>query len=158
MKRQRGRKVLCSCGRTTQSLNGVCFTCHHASAPPEKIRRRQTCAECKRGCRTVSGLCAECRLLDNSPVELGEGEWVRRGLTWYFVPGQPSEVVEPARIKRRSVKPPCGTEPSYQWHRRNDTDAWPLPADDPCGCRAAHTAHEAFRTAMKERPDMKEAS
>lgn len=84
MKQQRGRKVLCSCGRATQSLNGVCFTCHHANRPPAKIRRRQTCAECHRGCRTVSGLCVTCRLLDNSPVELGEGEWVRKGLVYVW--------------------------------------------------------------------------
>lgn len=39
---------------------------------------------------------------------------------------------------RRGAKPPCGTEKGYQWHRYHDRDNWPLPADDPCGCRAAH--------------------
>lgn len=41
--------------------------------------------------------------------------------------------------KRRGLKPPCATERAYQWHRHNGP--WPLPAEDPCGCRAAHAAH-----------------
>lgn len=42
----------------------------------------------------------------------------------------------------------CGTERGYQQHRalaRRSKAPWPLPADDPCGCRAAHSAHEAGR-------------
>lgn len=43
------------------------------------------------------------------------------------------------RIYRsRHRKPPCGTEAGYQWHRYNEPDNWPLPKDDPCGCRAGH--------------------
>lgn len=40
----------------------------------------------------------------------------------------------------RGWRPPCGTEQGYQWHRHHERDQWPLPADDPCGCRAAHAA------------------
>jgi hypothetical protein len=43
---------------------------------------------------------------------------------------------------RRAVKPPCPSEPAYHWHRANEFHAWPLPADDPCGCRAAHASHK----------------
>lgn len=42
----------------------------------------------------------------------------------------------------------CGTERGYQWHREHDRGNWPLPADDPCGCRAAHRAHVALRKMM----------
>ena len=48
---------------------------------------------------------------------------------------------------RRGVKPLCGTEKGYQFHR-HDRDNWPLPKDDPCGCRAAHSAHA--RAASRE--------
>jgi hypothetical protein len=38
-----------------------------------------------------------------------------------------------------------GTEAGYQWHRyrhkKHSEGEWPLPADDPCGCKAAHRAH-----------------
>lgn len=47
--------------------------------------------------------------------------------------------------RRRLVQPPCDTEAGYQWHRYHDRDQWPLPADDPCGCRAAHARHNAAR-------------
>jgi hypothetical protein len=54
------------------------------------------------------------------------------------------EEIEAARADmeatRRGVRPLCGTEKGYQWHR-HDADNWPLPKDDPCGCRAAHAAH-----------------
>lgn len=36
-----------------------------------------------------------------------------------------------------------GTERGYQQHRSNGD--WPIPKDDPCGCRAAHAAHEKAR-------------
>lgn len=46
------------------------------------------------------------------------------------------------QIRRsRYVRPPCGTEAGYQWHRHNEPDRWPLPVEDPCGCRTAHRAH-----------------
>jgi hypothetical protein len=45
----------------------------------------------------------------------------------------------------------CGTERGYQWHRHNDSFNWPLPPDDPCGCRAAHRAHRAFLMEMRKR-------
>lgn len=44
------------------------------------------------------------------------------------------------------AKPPCGTEQSYQWHRYHEPEHWPLPADDPCGCRLAHTEWNRLRT------------
>lgn len=45
--------------------------------------------------------------------------------------------------RSRHVRPDCGTEAGYQWHRyRAKKDPvghpWPLPPDDPCGCREAH--------------------
>jgi len=52
---------------------------------------------------------------------------------------------------RRSPKEPadCGTETGYQRHkylaRKFGEGVWPLPAGDPCGCRAAHARHEARR-------------
>jgi septal ring factor EnvC (AmiA/AmiB activator) len=33
----------------------------------------------------------------------------------------------------------CGSDAGYHWHRTHGP--WPLPADDPCGCRAAHAEH-----------------
>ena len=72
---------------------------------------------------------------------LGRGRWVSRGgvLRWQ-------------RAARRTPSTPplppvsCGTEQGYQRHRylaRKGADGavWPLPVDDPCGCRAAHAAH-----------------
>lgn len=53
------------------------------------------------------------------------------------------------RAQRVIDRPPCGTEQGYQWHydhfRKRGKGKWPLPADDPCGCRAAHSAHETAR-------------
>lgn len=43
-------------------------------------------------------------------------------------------------IPKRGEKPPCSTERGYQWHRHYKAPEWPLPADDPCGCRTAHAA------------------
>lgn len=47
------------------------------------------------------------------------------------------------RRRSRHVRPDCGTEEGYQWHRyqaKKDpaNHPWPLPADDTCGCREAH--------------------
>ncbi len=74
---------------------------------------------------------------------LGEGAWVldakARIVRWL-----PAEDLSPAD----PVMPDDtmhNTERGYQWHRHNDPDNWPLPADDPCGCRAAHAASEKFR-------------
>lgn len=40
-----------------------------------------------------------------------------------------------------ALKPECGTPEGYQWHyrraKKDPAAQWPLPADDPCGCRAA---------------------
>lgn len=52
-----------------------------------------------------------------------------------------------ARKVAARPRPPCGTERGYQWHRarwrRLAEGLWPLPPDDPCGCRSAHRTHEA---------------
>lgn len=51
-----------------------------------------------------------------------------------------------ARQRRpKTIAPECGTESAYQWHRYHQRDNWPLPADDPCGCRAAHRDHTRTR-------------
>lgn len=47
--------------------------------------------------------------------------------------------------RTKPIKPSmCGTERGYQRHRHewrtNGVGTWPLPEDDPCGCRAAHRA------------------
>ena len=42
---------------------------------------------------------------------------------------------------KNDPRPACATEAGYQWHRYHERDNWPLPKDDPCGCRAAHRAH-----------------
>lgn len=64
---------------------------------------------------------------------------------------RPKPVLTPDPAPRRPVQ--CGTERGYQWHRylwrTHREGTWPLPADDPCGCRGAHSAHEAFRAAQK---------
>ncbi len=59
-------------------------------------------------------------------------------------------------LRRSKFTPPaCGTESGYQAHRwkaRNNTDSgeqWPLPVEDPCGCREAHRAVTAAYTARK---------
>lgn len=63
----------------------------------------------------------------------------------------PATILPPPPKPRRPVS--CGTERGYQWHRqlwrKHQEGTWPLPADDPCGCRGAHRAHEAFRTQTK---------
>lgn len=55
----------------------------------------------------------------------------------------------PRRYWPRSVRPPCGTERGYQWHRYHDPTGWPLPDDDPCRCRAAHREHRRMREALR---------
>ncbi len=57
---------------------------------------------------------------------------------------------EPSRrtYRPRSIQPPCGTEAGYQWHRYHEKASWPLPSDDPCGCRQAHRQH--YRDRMSE--------
>lgn len=50
-----------------------------------------------------------------------------------------------ARRRSRFDPPKCGTEAGYQSHRwrfrKHDIGVWPLPEDDPCGCRAAHARY-----------------
>jgi hypothetical protein len=64
--------------------------------------------------------------------------------------------------RSRYQRPECATESGYQWHRHQarkgiEGAVWPLPQDDPCGCRAAHRA--ASREATRERRAMlREAS
>lgn len=58
----------------------------------------------------------------------------------------------PRTYRPRNVRPACGTEPGYQWHRhqgRSGRAEWPLPDDDPCGCRAAHREHRAIEDANR---------
>lgn len=64
---------------------------------------------------------------------------------------RPLATITPVRRPRKPVS--CSTERGYQRHRQlwrvEQIGPWPLPPDDPCGCRAAHRAHEAFRLQMK---------
>ena len=50
-----------------------------------------------------------------------------------------------------NVRPPCGTDKGYQWHRYHEPWNWPLPKHDPCGCKAAHTAVQRARVAERKR-------
>lgn len=48
------------------------------------------------------------------------------------------------------TKPPCGTVDGYAWHRRQarknpESNPWPLPKEDTCGCRAAIAAQSRRR-------------
>lgn len=55
-----------------------------------------------------------------------------------------------SRMRRsRHIRPACGTDEGYFWHRYHDRDNWPLPKEDPCGCRAAHRQYERIRTAER---------
>lgn len=47
--------------------------------------------------------------------------------------------------RRRVRRPACGTDAGYHWHRYNEPDRWPLPVEDPCGCRAAHATRRRVR-------------
>lgn len=63
------------------------------------------------------------------------------------------------RIRRpKNARPPCGTDSGYQWHRYHDPENWPLPAEDPCGCKAAHSLRlrlrEAERRAQKREKEV----
>lgn len=53
------------------------------------------------------------------------------------------------RRRSRFVRPECGTEEGYQWHRYHDRGNWPLPVGDPCGCRAAHAKRDRVRRAVQ---------
>lgn len=55
-----------------------------------------------------------------------------------------AELGEVRERRSRNVKPPCGTEQGYQWHRYR-RDKYP-PCDS---CKAAHNAHERARAARK---------
>jgi hypothetical protein len=79
-------------------------------------------------------------------------EAIRRLQKLYALRGRVNEEIAALEAASRALvkpsEPPpgppeptfCGTERGYQWHRYNDRDNWPLPLDDPCGCRAAHRA------------------
>lgn len=65
------------------------------------------------------------------------------------------------RRRSRHIKPSCATDEGYHWHRYNEPDNWPLPKNDPCGCRAAHSAHERVKAAerrLRKAREMREAS
>lgn len=80
---------------------------------------------------------------------LPPGDWLPAGPIVRYRPTDPLDCLRPMF---------CGTERGYQWHRHNDRSNWPLPADDPCGCRAAHRAHYMFRERMARRAQREEAS
>lgn len=54
------------------------------------------------------------------------------------------------RHRSKYAPPSCGTASGYQWHRYQwqkdpENNQWPLPPDDPCGCRAAHANQKRLR-------------
>lgn len=82
-------------------------------------------------------------------VRLRELEWLRTRVAAEILNTR-RMLAAAGRIRHpRNVRPACGTERGYQWHRYHDPDNWPLPADDPCGCRAAHAKHNRIRHAVR---------
>lgn len=126
---------------------------------------RSECPECGRRCRTISGICGPCQGIGVDSHALTGGHWVTvRGIRRW----QPdTETVRPIRpVGRPALPAECGTERGYQKHRHAArkgaaSAVWPLPADDPCGCRAAHREHEAVRVralTREHRPATKEVA
>lgn len=117
--------------------------------------KRSRCGECGQLCRTRDGICAVCKGLIPDIDALDGGRWVNVRGVQQWVPS-PETAEERAQKNGRpfDAKAPCGTEKAYQRHRweyhQHGLGDWPLPADDPCGCRAAHRAHEAFRVAVSQ--------
>ena len=70
-----------------------------------------------------------------------------------------SKVETDLGIRRHRSKydepPSCGTNAGYYRHRYlakkdPENNPWPLPKDDPCGCRAAHGANWRRRSDNKK--------
>lgn len=105
--------------------------------------QRRRCIGCGNVGRRAGDWCHRCE--KPSDDELTDGRWVldprRRVLVW-----------QSTRPTVRMPDPPVShsTERGWQWHRANLID-WPLPLDDPCGCRAAHFAHVHFVRTMNRR-------
>lgn len=57
--------------------------------------------------------------------------------------------VRAGRDEGTASRPRCGTDAGYCWHRYHEPENWPLPPDDPCGCRAAHTARMRVKEAAR---------
>lgn len=72
----------------------------------------------------------------------------------HYRKGERSKSIPVPNKGGRAARPTvCGTERGYHRHRyqaRRGREPWPLPAEDPCGCRAAHSAHEALKARMKK--------
>jgi hypothetical protein len=113
--------------------------------------KNHPCDRCGIPTRAKDRLCASCKPTRGAPpapvdpIGLGDGEWRidlrRRVMVWH--PAPPTEPEPPPLVSHN-------TERGYQWHRYWRVD-WPLPSDDPCGCKAAHAAHEALRKATGRR-------
>lgn len=87
---------------------------------------------------------------DDYTDALVDGRWINDRGVQRWVPN-------PTRIhhnRPRRPRPPCGTERGYQWHRhqwrRWQRGTWPLPTDDPCGCKGAHRAWWHWTQRQKE--------
>lgn len=147
-KRVRPRRQCGSCGRITQARD-FCLPCRQELTPT--VRPVRPCANCGRRTTTLSGYCSPCapeaaRLTEDDL--LLDGRWVQRGLIQVW---EPAADMAPRPVDLGPSAPWVhGTERGYQRHRRH-RDNWPLPDDDPCGCKAAHAAHEAFRVEMQRR-------
>lgn len=91
------------------------------------------CAFCGTPTQSKLGVCLSCRLIQRvtwtAADALPAGEWVLKGGVKRYV------------VDENPPPPHCGSERGYQWHRYHDRDNWPLPDEDPCGCRAAHREH-----------------
>lgn len=58
-----------------------------------------------------------------------------------------------AATHRAATRPECPSEPGYQWHRQHEPHNWPLPYDDPCGCRNAHRLFNQLKVARATKQD-----
>lgn len=130
----------------------TCRTCE-TPLPADSNPQRQYCTKrCRTKAAKANRKVREAELDGIHAADaLGEGEWVldpvRRIQVWK--PDPAAEVLEAPKAGRPELPRVCGTERGYHQHRhdaRKGRGEWPLPADDPCGCRAAHAAHQLFRS------------
>lgn len=146
------RKTPCAdCGQPCQGIR--CRPCENANRVRADWRPTEgkPCLWCGMLTTSAKRVCMACKSLENIPEPVPEhaarGRWVRRGLIHVFV----RDATAGGRPRLPTV---CGTERGYQRHRdayrKKGVGTWPLPVEDPCGCRAAHTEHNRARQVGRE--------
>lgn len=130
---RRNHRPCTVCGLPQQSRSNICRPCSIADA-------RKSCLWCGTLTEAEDRYCKNCapylrsaaRHVDRYEDALPAGRWVSDGRGILVYEPDPPRVIDQPRH--------CGSEQGYQWHRHKRIN-WPLPADDPCGCRAAHREH-----------------